>query len=410
MFKNFLENFKKLPLSNKSMIYLNWINSAWSIVSWFFVNIYVFNIQKSMIDVINYNIIFFTFWLLGFSLLWTLMSIFRQNIKNMYYIWYVLFIIAFLSLFILSGTMAWVYIFSCIFAFWTWAFWCAVHTQELKNIEDINRDFYSSSISAGKNVILIIMPLLIGTVFFLWEIFKFDWYKVLFLTLPVIYLSSFLFIKNIDTYIPKKIRKKDFKNFFNMKKYKYWHMYFAVSGFILALANFLMPVLNIYFLRNEVNVSLFQAILTFISTTLIVHLSHKRNHENRLRHFLIICVLFAINFIFLGLFLWILSFLVFSLANLFLSPLFRVSEHVYDLSLMDNIKTDHSDFFPAMILREIILWIWRIFILLVILFFIYIWETTTENILKIWIFLSEISYLLIVICIYFWEKYEKNVL
>jgi hypothetical protein len=35
----------------------------------------------------------------------------------------------------------------------------------------------------------------------------------------------------------------------------------------------------------------------------------------------------------------------------------RISEHVYDLALMDNIKTHNSDFYPAMILREVVLWL-----------------------------------------------------
>jgi len=41
-------------------------------------------------------------------------------------------------------------------------YWIAVHSQELKNISDKNRDFYSSSISAGSNIISVIIPLLIS--------------------------------------------------------------------------------------------------------------------------------------------------------------------------------------------------------------------------------------------------------
>lgn len=408
MFKKFLENFNKLPTSNKSMVYLSWINSAWAVVSWLFVNIYVFNLQKSIIDVITYNIVFFAFCFLWFSALWIVMSIFKKDIKNMYYIWYIFFIIAFLLLFLFNWSHFWIYLFSCIFAFWTWAFWCAVHTQELKNIENKNRDFYSSSISAWRNIILIIMPIFIWIIFYISHLFNIDWYKILFLTLPIIYLSSFLFIKNIDNYIPKKIRKSDLKNFFNLKKYKYWHLYFAIWWFALSLYNIFIPILSIEFLKTEMNVSLFQAILTIISTTVIVHLSHKRHHENRLKYFLRISILLALNYLFLWLFLWTLSFIIFSFLNLFLSPIYRVSEHVYDLSLMDNIKTENSDFFPAMILREFILNFWRIFIL-VVLFIIFQFLNNEILTLKIAIFLTSVSFIIVYFLIHKWEKNEKDI-
>lgn len=50
------------------------------------------------------------------------------------------------------------------------------------------------------------------------------------------------------------------------------------------------------------------------------------------------------------------GFMIFSLLGLFLNPLFRISEHVYDLHLMDNIRTGTSDFYAGMILREVVLW------------------------------------------------------
>jgi uncharacterized membrane protein YgaE (UPF0421/DUF939 family) len=77
-------------------------------------------------------------------------------------------------------------------------FWCAVHTQELVNIEDKTRDVYSSIISSGKNIINIVIPLLISALFFtINKFFDFSPYIVLFLILPIIYALSFLFIHNI---------------------------------------------------------------------------------------------------------------------------------------------------------------------------------------------------------------------
>jgi hypothetical protein len=104
-----------------------------------------------------------------------------------------------------------------------------VHTQELKNIKNKNRDFYSSSISAGKNIISMIIPFFVSFFFLIGEKFNFDAYILLFLILPLIYLFSFLFINRIESYIPQKIEKEDLKNFFNFRKYKYGHIYFLIG-------------------------------------------------------------------------------------------------------------------------------------------------------------------------------------
>jgi len=75
------------------------------------------------------------------------MSLLKKNIKNMYYFAYILYIIAFLSIFIFKWYFA-IFSFAIIFWLWYWMFWCAVHSQELINIEDKNRDAYSSIISS----------------------------------------------------------------------------------------------------------------------------------------------------------------------------------------------------------------------------------------------------------------------
>jgi hypothetical protein len=109
--------------------------------------------------------------------------------------------------------------------------------------------------------------------------------------------------------------------------------------------------------------------------------------------------IFAYNFSFIWYMFYILIWLI-------LNPLYRVSEHVFDLKLMDTIKVKWSDFFPAMILREIPLWVWRIFIIIFFIFLVKIW-IETENILKIWlvsigIFLILASHLL--------KTFHKNIL
>ncbi|MDD3303033.1 MAG: hypothetical protein PHN31_05750 [Candidatus Gracilibacteria bacterium] len=409
MVKLFINNFKKLPLSNKAMVYLMWIYAVGSVIAMIFVNIYVFKIHNSFKDIIFYNLTFFTFNLIGFSFVGWIMSLINKDIKNMYYIGYVFFTLSFIALLIFNSNIFGTYIFGILYGLGNGTFRCAVHTQELKNIKDENRDFYSSSISAGRNILQIITPLIISGIFYLGDIFNFDGYLVLFLMLPLLYISSFFIINNIDSYTPNKITLSDLKNFFCFKKYKYGHIYFLFGGGIIrSFELVLIPIISIVLLKNEINIGLFQGILTLISTYVVINLSFKRNTHTRLKYYFIICfLLFLTNFVF-GIIFSLTFFILFSLANIFLSPIFRVSEHVYDLALMDSIKTEKSDFFPAMILREIVLWIGRMLSLIMLYVLLFFTKIDTNEILQSGLLIRGLFLLILPFTILLWEKYEKN--
>lgn len=408
MLNHFLQDFKKLPLSNKSMVYLMWIYNFWLIISWIFINIYVFKIFDSIEYVILYNMIQFTWCVIWFFGIWLIMSIFEKNIKNMYYLWYWLFISSFVLLFLFNWEKNIIFLFWLLFWTWEWAFWNAVHGQELKNIEDKNRDFYSSSISAWTNIIKIICPLIIALLFTIANFTQINWYSALFLFLPFVYIISFLFIKNINDYTPKKISKKDFKNFFNFKKYKYWHSYFLLSWALDVLLAILIPILSIYFLKSEENVWIFTWVLTLIWTLLIIYLSKKRELDNRFKFFLVMTLLSVLNFLVLWFAFYSIIFVIFSLILIILTPIQEISWHVYNLTMMDSIKTSDNDFYPAMILREVVLWIWRIWILLITAWIILYFNLDKKEILQLMIFFVGIIELLFLLSTYLWEKNEKN--
>ena len=408
MLQKFLTSFNTLPLSNKSMVYLMWIYGFGSIITGTFVNIYIFKVHNSFIEILFYNVAFFSATFIGFSLFGWIMSILQGNIKNMYYLSYVLFIVSFLFLLVYWGYQTWyIYLFWALFGLWNGSFWNAVHTQELKNISDSDRDFYSSSISAGKNIIAILTPFLIALIFTLANIFQFDGYIILFWILPLLYLTSFLFIKNIESYTPKQITIDDARNFFNLGKYWFGHLYFFVWWILAWITTSVMATVSIVLLKNEVNIWLFQWILTILSILLVVHLSHKRNRDNRFHYFAIICLWLCINYVVFGIFFGVFGFILSSLLSLFLNPLFRVSEHVYDLSLMDSIKTQNNDFYPAMVMRESILWLWRISGISILFLICTIYWGSIETTLSIWVILSGISYMLLAGSVYLWERYER---
>ena len=143
----------------------------------------------------------------------------------MYYIAYSLFIVAFIYLLGFHSSLEEILIFALFYGTGNGAFRCAVHAQELVHIADKKRDLYSSSISAGSTIIGISMPLLVSATFFISKQLEINGYIILFLFLPLLYITSFIFINNIESYIPDTIKKADVKNFFNVKKYLFGLLY-----------------------------------------------------------------------------------------------------------------------------------------------------------------------------------------
>jgi hypothetical protein len=408
MLEKFHTAFIGLPLSNRSMVYLSWIYSAWVLIATLFVNIYIYKITQSIIWNIVYTGLFYCFTLVWFSGMWYIMSCFRWNVTNLYYFWYGLFIISFLILLFWWQNGEIVYTFAAIYGLWNWLFWCALHTQELKNILDENRDFYSSSVSSWKNVLEIFVPLFIWIAFYFWEMYKFSAYKLLFWILPFIYLSSIIFIKNIDSYSPHKVLTKDILYFFWIRRHVFSHLYYIFSWFVQSIGVVIIAVVSITLLKNEMNIWLFQAWLWVLSTLVIMKLWLVRRPENRIVYIWSIIILTVIN-------LWILVinfstiwFVAYSLLWLFIIPLLKISMHVYDLKIMDSIRYKGSDFFPSMILRETVLFCWRLFWLLLIVFLYSFFEFSQGSFLRIWLFILGIFLIFLYVSLYYWEKYQKK--
>jgi len=409
MLKKTLKNFKKLPESNKSMVYLMWIYWFWTIVSMIFVNIYIYKLNESLSNLITYNIVFFTTVVIWFTFIWYLMSVFKKNVKNLYYFSYFFLILAFILLLLFWDNLLWIYMFWSFYGFWVWTFRSAIHTYELSNIKDSHRDFYSSMVSFWENCLEILTPFIISLVFILSRYYDFNWYYILFFITPLIYVTSFFFINQIDNYIPNKISKKDLKNFFNLRKYIFWHLFFFFWWIQQWLYTFLFAILSLYMLKNEVNIWIFQWILWIISISLIIFFSLKRNWDNRFKFFAIlsfsyflICILLVLNFNIVG-------YIIFSLFSILIKPLYNVSKHVYDLSLMDNIKTCENDFFPAMLFRDFVQYLWRLVALFSFLYISLNYNFSFEKILKIWLFSIGLLYIILVWSIFLWRKYEEKI-
>ena len=66
----------------------------------------------------------------------------------------------------------------------------------------------------------------------------------------------------------------------------------------------------------------------------------------------------ALNFM-LGYSLTFAGLIVYAIGSSIIQPINHVSQHVIDLKTMDGMAHSASDFYPAMIFRDVALWAWR---------------------------------------------------
>lgn len=379
---NLLHKFKNIDQNHKSLIFLNWIYTVWTIISWVFTTFYVYKTFWSNIEIFFYFLIFYfitTF--LWFSWIWAVFALYQKDIKNLYFVSYLLFFLSFISIFLSNFSIYFIFLYYLFYWLWNWAFRCAVHTQELAHIEDKGRDKYSSIISSGDNLIKFWVPLFISALFAISLYFHFNWYIILFLIMPILYLFSFSLVNAIKSYIPKsKITKADIKNFFSFKYFYILAYFFSIWFYQWVNTGWIITIL---FFKNEIDIGLFQWIISILSTLILIFLIKKRKVEKRLTIFFYASLFSILNILLFFFNLSLIWFIIFSLIWLLIWPVYRVSEHVYDLRSMDFIKHWESDFFPAMILREFILIIWRIIPIIFIICMIDLFNISKDLLLQI---------------------------
>ncbi|MDD5212944.1 MAG: hypothetical protein PHG82_00745 [Candidatus Gracilibacteria bacterium] len=379
---NLLQKFKNIDQNHKSLIFLNWIYTIGSIISGVFTTFYVYKLFGNSIEILLYFLIFyFIIVFIGFSGIGAIFAIYKKDIKNLYYLSYLLFFLSFISIFLSNFSIYFIFFYYLFYGLGNGAFRCAVHTQELAHIEDAGRDKYSSIISSGDNLIKFRVPLFISALFAISLYFKFNGYIILFLIMPVLYIFSFSFVNDIKSYIPKsKISKNDIKNFFS-KKYFYIHSYFFSVGFYQGVNT--GGIITILFFKNEIDIGLFQGIMSILSTLIVLFLIKKRKVDKRLTIYFYASLFSVLNILLFFFNLSLIGFIVFSLIGLLIGPIYRVSEHVYDLRSMDFIKHGTSDFFPAMILREVFLIAGRILPVLFIILIMHFYNLSKESLIHI---------------------------
>lgn len=372
MFTKTIYRFRSLRPSVRSLVWLMWFyDFGWKTVTLFF-GIFLFQNFGTIESAVWYFLTTFSTACLGFCGVGFLWSRLSWNIKFLFFIAVTCLSTGFIFLFG-ENSLANALYFSAVYGFGIGTFWVAMHSFELAEIHDNERDFYSSMVRAGSGVLGILSPALATVSFFLSrEVFHIGTYTLLFIFIPISFALGFPFLRKVSDYRPRPMLFKDVKHFFGKAKHWLGISYIAFGSAGHTFRSILIPLVAVYLLGNETNVGVFETVMRVVSVIFVIWLSHHRHSGNRVRLFgWCVIVLAAIRFL-LGLSFTIWAFVIFSLAFIFIEPHMMVSSHTLDLAMVENMKRKSAEFFPALILRDFVIWLVRSIASALILFVVFL--------------------------------------
>lgn len=315
-------------------------------------------------DSLSFNILtlmlYFIGCALGFSLVGALIAYLRGNMKWGYLSAFFVLCASFPLLFgEVSRGDALLFMFAN--GFGLGLYWVTLHTFELTETKNQERDYYSSVLSAGDQLIDFVAPALAALLFYISvDVFNWNAFTLLFMVSPLLYLAGLPLFRHVRDYRPYPIERADVNHFFKDRKNRFAQVYLFAGSANFAFARMVLPVVAIIFLVSETTVGVWNAGFALISIITLVWLSKHRHVGNRLRFLFLTSLASVIVTLFFVIRLDIVAFIIFSLFSVVIKPLQRVSAHVIDLETMETLGREGRDFFPTMILRDAVFGVWRV--------------------------------------------------
>ncbi|MES2135307.1 MAG: MFS transporter [Patescibacteria group bacterium] len=362
MFQKTLARFKGLRPPVRSLVFLFWIFTFTGSVTGIFTQIFLYERFTSVFFNVVASMLFNTGTMVGFCVFGYLASRWRRNIKQGFAASFVVMTLGFIVL--ISGTSM---IAACIamtfLGIGNGLFWLTVHTFELSQTKDEERDFYSSLLSAGSQVFSFLGPAL--ATLLIWisgMVFHIGNLTLLFIITPVFYLLGFFCFSALADYRPAPIRLADLWHFLSNRKNQIAQIYLSGGAFHDILQNIVPSLVVLFILGSALNVGIFSTLLGLFSAVCVLMVAHHRTSENRLLIFGIMTLIMVLTTVWFGAVFTFIALVVYTIIESIVAPLLRVSIHVTDLKTMESMGRENSDFYATMILRDLSLWFWRMLI------------------------------------------------
>lgn len=355
MVRTIFEKILALRPPLRSLIFLYWIYSFAGSMVGVFTQIFLYQKFTSISLNITATLIFYTGIMVGFCIPGLFAAAWRVNIKHGF-MWS--FLIMGASILYLLHIMSVNEAFIAMF-FWgigQGVFWLTVNTFELSETEESERDFYSSVLNAGNQVLSLIGPA--SAALLIWlsgTVLHLGTYTLLFSVAPTVFLLGFLCFSNIREYRPQPIQWADVKYFFTDRKNQAAQLYTLGTGFQQTLGLTVPPLVILLILGSSLRVGVYNTFFAIFTAICILVIAQYRTSSNRLKIYGITTAGLVLVTILFGYFFSFTALIIYTLIEGILSPIQNVSSHVIDLGAME-IGRSESDFYATMILRDFFLW------------------------------------------------------
>ena len=342
----------------RSLVLLFWVYSFVSRAVGAFSQIYIYK----MFDSVQLNIVAamasFTGIMIGFCVYGLIAAQYRLNAKHGFLLSF-LFTALGLILLALAGDVQQACGAVTVRGIGAGLFWLTIHTYELMESRDHERDIYSTFLSAGDQILTLASPAFATLLLWLSHKLGLGEFTLLFLVTPPIFLLGLPFLGALKDYRPEPIARHDLVHFAGDRRNQAAQVYLVGGAASHILSNALIPLASITVLGSALNVGGFNTVFALAGALVLLAVGSRRRPENRLAILgLSSIALISLNLM-LGLSLTLVTLIVYTIGTSIMQPVMRVSQHVIDLKTMDGMAHGASDFYPAMILRDVALWVWR---------------------------------------------------
>ncbi|MDE1924829.1 MAG: MFS transporter [Patescibacteria group bacterium] len=359
MFGQTIQKIRALRPSVRSLLFLYWINAFTTGLTGVFIQIFLYQKFTSISLNVLATMVLYSGIMLGFCIPGYFAARLRLNIKGGFIWSFVSTGIAIFALLYITSVASALTV-MLLWGFGQGIFWLTVNTFELTETKDHERDFYSSVLNAGNQILGLAGPACATLLIWLSGIvLHLGTFTLLFTVAPSIYFLGFFCFSSIRDYRPKPLVWADVSHFFKDRENQYAQIYTAGMGFQQTLGITVTPLVILFILGTALRVGVYSTFFALFSAFCVLALANYRTHSNRLKIYGFTTLGLTIAISILGYLFSFAGLVIYTVLEGIFTPLNNVSSHVVDLASME-IGRKESDFYATMILRDLSLWFWRL--------------------------------------------------
>lgn len=390
-----IKHFREMRAPVRSLVFLFWIYVFTGALTNVFTQVLLYERYSSVALNVTAMIIFFTGLMFGFCVYGYVASLLRLNIKQGF-AWSFFVMGAAVVYILMSHTSAMAYLAMFVSGIGQGLFWLTIHTFELTETRDHERDFYSSLLSMGGQILGLAGPACATLLIWLsGTVLHWGNFTLLFLAAPLVYLLGFFCFSAIRDYRPERIEGTDLVHFLTDRKNLAAQPYLAAVGFEHVIGSTIVPLSILAIVGSAVAVGLYHTLFAIFSALCVLLIAQYRKPTNRLQILGVASVMFAVFTAWLGYEFTLAALFVYTIIAGIFAPMIHVSTHVIDLQTMESIGRPEKDFYATMIFRDLVFWVTRTIGGLAFLIMIAYFMPNEKETLRIGLYLVALGLLLV---------------